>query len=117
MHVIHGQLGDDTICMDAVWLVMHRLWQHAWITSQVYDLCHYAYGEDLLYGVNEAIITLRPRQNGRHFPVNTFKRIFFKENVSISIKISLNFVPKSPTNNIPALAPTRRQAIIWTNDG
>ena len=38
----------------------------------------------------------------------------------ISIKISLKFVPRDPTNNIPAdngLAPTRRQAIIWTNDG
>ena len=35
------------------------------------------------------------------------------ENVSISIKISLKFVPKGQINNIP----TRRQAIIWTKDG
>ena len=42
-------------------------------------------------------------KNGRHFPDDTFKRIFFNENVSISIKISLNFVPKSPINNIPAV--------------
>ena len=38
------------------------------------------------------------------------------------IDISLKFVPQGPFNNIPAsgsdngLAPSRRQAIIWTND-
>ena len=47
--------------------------------------------------------TLRPRQNGRHFADDTFKCIFLKENVRISIRISLKFVPKSPVNNIPAL--------------
>ena len=47
----------------------------------------------------------------------------WKENVIISIKISLKFVPKGPINNILSigsdngLAPARRQAIIWTNDG
>ena len=47
--------------------------------------------------------TLRPRQKGRHFADDTFKRIFLKENVRISIIISLKFVPKSPIDNIPAL--------------
>ena len=47
--------------------------------------------------------TLRPRQNGRHFTDDIFKRIFFNENVWISIKISLKFVPKGLINNIPAL--------------
>ena len=46
--------------------------------------------------------TLRPRHNGRHFPDNTFKPIFLNENIRISIKISLKFVPKVPINNIPA---------------
>ena len=36
-------------------------------------------------------ITLRPRQNGRHFPDDIFKLILLNENVRISIKISLNF--------------------------
>ena len=49
------------------------------------------------------INTLRPRQNGRHFADDTFKRIFLYENVRISIKISMKFVPKGPVNN------------IWTN--
>ena len=47
--------------------------------------------------------TLRPRQNGRHFPDDIFKCIFLTENVCISIKISLKFAPKVPINHIPAL--------------
>ena len=39
---------------------------------------------------------LRPRQNGRRFTDDTFKRIFLNENVIILIKISLKFVPKGP---------------------
>ena len=38
--------------------------------------------------------TLRPRQNGRHFPYDIFKCIFFYENPWISIKISLKFFPR-----------------------
>ena len=49
------------------------------------------------------INSLRPRQNGRLFADDTFKRIFLNENVRISIKNSLKFVPKGPINNIPAL--------------
>ena len=47
--------------------------------------------------------TLRPRQNGRHFADDTFKRIFLNENITISIKISLKYVPKGPINNDSAL--------------
>ena len=46
--------------------------------------------------------SLRPRQNGRHFP-DIFKWIFLNENRWISIKISLKFVRKGLNNNIPAL--------------
>ena len=56
---------------------------------------------------------LRPRQNGWHFPNNIFKRIFLNENVWISIKISLKFVPKGPINNIPALV----QIMAWRRPG
>ena len=48
-------------------------------------------------------ITLRPRQNGRHFPDDIFKWIFFNENVWISINISLKFVPRGPINDIPTM--------------
>ena len=47
--------------------------------------------------------TLRPRQNWRHFTDAIFKPNFLGENVRISIKISLKFVPTCPINNIPAL--------------
>ena len=57
--------------------------------------------------------TLRPRQNGRHFADDTFNRIFVNENVRISIKFSLKFVPKGPINNIPALV----QIMAWRRPG
>ena len=47
--------------------------------------------------------TLRPTQNGRHFPDDIFKWIFLNENVWISIKLKLKFVPNVPINNIPVL--------------
>ena len=57
--------------------------------------------------------TLRPRQNGRRFADDTFKRIFLNENVGLSIKISLKFVPKGPINNNPALV----QIMAWRWSG
>ena len=59
------------------------------------------------------INTLRPRQNGRHFADEPFKRIFLNENVWISLKISLKFVPRVPINNIPALVPI----MAWRRSG
>ena len=47
--------------------------------------------------------TLRPRQNGRHFAEDIFKRIFLTEIVWIPIKFYLKFVSKGP--------------IVWINDG
>ena len=52
---------------------------------------------------HQRVNTLRPRQNGRHLPDDIFKCIFLNENVLISIKISLKFVPTGQINNIPAL--------------
>ena len=57
--------------------------------------------------------TLRPRQNGRRFADDTSKRMFLNENVWISIKISLKFVPKGPINNNPALV----QIMAWRRSG
>ena len=59
------------------------------------------------------INTLRPRQNGRHFADDTFKRISMNQNVRNSIKISLKFVPKGLINNIPALV----QIMAWRRPG
>ena len=62
-----------------------------------------------VYTVN----TLKPRQDGRHFPNDIFKNIFVNENVKISIKISLKFVPKGPINKIPALV----KIMAWRRPG
>ena len=57
--------------------------------------------------------TSRPRQNGRHFPDDIFKCIFLNENIGISLKMSLKFIPKGPVNNITALV--RLGAGQWTS--
>ena len=62
----------------------------------------------LIYAPN----TLRQRRNW-HFADDNFKRIFFNENVRISINNSLKFVPKGPINNIPALV----QIMAWRRPG
>ena len=56
--------------------------------------------------------TLRLR-HGCHSPDDILKCIFLNENVWISLKISLNFVPKGPINNIPALV----QIMAWRSAG
>ena len=61
----------------------------------------------------ELINTLKPRRNGQHFADDIFKRIFFNEDVWISIKISLKFVPKGQINNKPALV----QIMAWCRLG
>ena len=53
--------------------------------------------------LQQMINTLRPRQNGHHFPDDIFKCIFLNENAWISIKISVKFVPKGPIIKIPAM--------------
>ena len=57
--------------------------------------------------------TLRPRRNEQHFADDIFKCIFFNENVWISLKISLKFVPKGPVINIPVLV----QKMAWRRSG
>ena len=53
--------------------------------------------------------TLRPRQNGCQLPDDNFKCIFLNEDIQISIKTPLKFVPKGTINNIPALV----QIMAW----
>ena len=56
--------------------------------------------------------TLGPRQDGRHFADDIFKRIFLNENVWISIHISLKFNP-GPMEDIPVLV----QIMAWCRPG
>ena len=53
--------------------------------------------------------TWRWRQNGRNCADDIFKRSLLKEDVYISIKFQLSFVPKGPCNNVPALV----QIMAW----
>ena len=57
--------------------------------------------------------SLRPRQNGPHFPDDIFKWIFLNENVWILIKISLKFDFRGLINNNPALV----QIMAWRRPG
>ena len=57
--------------------------------------------------------TLRPKQNGWHFTNDIFKCIFLNENVSISIKIWLKFVPEGSIVDISSLV----QIMAWRRPG
>ena len=77
-----------------------RYQHHLIVTSQFQ---HIITVRSHLHHGNSTVCTLRPRQNGRHFPDDIFKWIFLNENLWILIDISLKFVPNGPINNIPAL--------------
>ena len=79
-------LRQYSTVMKVVYVLLLDVWYHATTTNRVIS-----------------INTLRPRQNGRHVADDTFKGIFLKETVRISIKILLKFVPESPIDIIPAL--------------
>ena len=87
-------------------------------TTVIVPIYHFWYGHNCNWSFDvqgQAFIfnTLRPRQNGRHFADDTFKRIFSNDNVRILIKISLKFNPKGPIINIPALV----QIMAWRRPG
>ena len=89
---------------------------HRWIplvngsNAELYICFLWCYLEGYLDGDVEQTVqwfnTLKPRQNGRHFPDDIFKCIFLNENVWISVRISLKCVPRDPINNIPLLVQT-----------
>ena len=68
---------------------------------------------DYHHWYQSSIVTLRPRQNGRHVSDDIFKCIFLNENFWISHKIWLKFVPKVWINKIPALV----QIMAWHRPG
>ena len=89
------------------WTVLYH-WQ---IISRSSSLTYFLYSVTIHLIGNETVTpmnalrsfnSLRPRQNGHLFADDTFKRIFLNENIRISNKISLKFVPKGLINNIPA---------------
>ena len=85
--------------------------QHRQLNTQSHT-CHHC---DMLIKTFDLwwLNSLRPRRNGRYNADDIFKCIFLKENVCIPTKISLNFVPKGPINNIPALV----KIMAWRRPG
>ena len=95
----------------ATTLTRMLLWLHCGPIYKVGNGCDM--GSVTCVQMETCINTLRPRQNGRHFADDTFKRIFVNENVRISVKFSLKFVHKGPINNIPVLV----QIMAWRRPG
>ena len=81
-----------------------RAWMSNYITQKTLYVIIYP-RPSLSWSLN----TLRLQQSDSNFPDNILKWIFLKENVRISIKISLKFVPGGPISNIPALV----QIMAW----
>ena len=79
----------QTMLRIAQWLIVHIKKHH--ITATV-----------LIYPVWMVLTHWGRGQNCRHFADDIFKRIFLNENMWISLKISLKFIPKVQINNIPA---------------
>ena len=65
------------------------------------------------YNIGMCNNTLRPRQNSHLFPDDIFKWIFLNNNVWISLRVSLKFVPKVRIINIPALV----KIMAWLRPG
>ena len=83
------------------------VWNHASQIGKRFDTLF------IFVNLNWYFNTLRPRRNEQHFADDIFKHICLNENVWISIKISLKFVPKVSINNIPALV----QIMAWCRLG
>ena len=63
----------------------------SWRLRSVYQCCGYRYtcADMITHKSRVTLTTVRPEQNGRYFPNDIFKRIFLKENINITIQISL----------------------------
>ena len=104
----HENYSDSTLalnCLISQAIVSRSLSRK---TTETFRALHY-----WSFVLGNHLNSLRPKQNGRHFPDAIFKCIFFNENTWISIKISLKFVPRVPINNIPALV----QIMAWGRSG
>ena len=98
----HGRQGH---------VILYHRYHACWCLGDSRDqgLCRHG---SYLFLQLQCVNTLRPRQNGRHFPDDISKCIFLNENVWISIKISLKFVPKGPINILGFV-----QIMAWRRPG
>ena len=103
-------------------IILH--WIYHILPNGTHIIYYSYYSHQIIWYMYKYIDTLRPRQNGRHFADDIFKCIFLNENFWLSNDISLNLClfRVCLINNViigsdNGLAPTRRQAIIRTNNG
>ena len=109
-HTSMPQRMIDTNATNSVIHQCYKLWSisglqmvsHINATNAVIGSLHWT-------GIN----TRDKRQDGRRCADNIFKIIFLNENVWVSVKISLTFVPNGPINYIPALV----QIMAWRQPG
>ena len=86
---------------------------HSCIARSSSTMILIGWDRQVLFFHNVSLNTLKPTPNGRHFPDDIFKCIFLKENVWISIKYSLRFVPKGLIDDMPTLV----QIMTWRRPG
>ena len=114
---VNNNVNYICTCMTAmtklIWFCIFHDKQKRHVWEAAYNSTHYTHTRRRSCYLNYNFYTLRPRQNGRLFPDDVFKCIFLNENLWISIKISLKFVPKGPINNVPALV----QIMAWYRPG
>ena len=102
-----NELNPTQLLLDDVMTaVIHALFLSLDIWDQASHGCMASW-----WGLN--LNSLRPRQNGRLFADDTFKRIFLNENIRISTKNSLKYVPKDLIYNIPELV----MIMAWRRPG
>ena len=85
----------------------------SWIFALARDSANQAARHTAGETVGIWVNTLRLRQSCSHFADGIFKCIFSNENVWISLKISLKFVPMVQINNIAVLV----QIMTWRQPG
>ena len=73
--------------------VYHKM--YSWLQTYSFTSCseQYSASIDNIKSCNERHFN-ESETNGRHFAEDIFKCAFFNENILISLKISLKFVPK-----------------------
>ena len=95
-----------------------RPWMKGWVNNdEAGDMrLHGAhYDVIVIWRIHRSLgFTLRPRQNGRLFPCDMFKRNFLNKNVELLNKISLKFVLRFYINSNPALV--QRMALRHLGD-
>ena len=83
-------------------LYRHHIWMH-FLKETCSIVIQISWRSSAYWANIDSDNTLKPRQNGHHYAADIFKCIFLKENVWVSFKISLKYVPKVRINNILAL--------------